>query len=89
MNRLVNVPDINAQLMQYGIECTYNEKSNHYEIHTVDLILKERKIGMGFDICGTTPKSIAMDIAEALTQMRNIGFEQGRKYVRDALGIKS
>jgi len=39
------------------------------------------------EICATSKESIASDISHALISMQKIGFEQGRKYVRDALGI--
>jgi hypothetical protein len=33
------------------------------------------------------PEDVARQIAQALTAARDIGFEQGRKHIRDALGI--
>ena len=35
----------------------------------------------------TTPEDIACQIAVAIKEARDIGFEQGRKYIRKALGV--
>lgn len=35
----------------------------------------------------TTPEDIAHQIANAIKEARDIGFEQGRKHIRKALGV--
>lgn len=40
------------------------------------------------ELCGSSPESLAREIASALTGMRDIGFEQGRRHVRMALGLE-
>jgi hypothetical protein len=40
------------------------------------------------EICSTTPEATAMDIARAITEARDIGFQQGIESVRKALNIE-
>ena len=40
-----------------------------------------------YEINITTPEDIAHQIAIAIKEARDIGFEQGRKYIRKALGV--
>jgi hypothetical protein len=40
------------------------------------------------EIDAATPEGIAHQIANAIREARDIGFEQGRRYVREALGLK-
>jgi hypothetical protein len=45
-----------------------------------------------YEICSivaATPQGMADQIAAAIRNARDIGFEQGRRYVREALGIKN
>ena len=39
------------------------------------------------EIAAATPEGIASQIATAIREARDIGFEQGRAYVRKALGV--
>jgi hypothetical protein len=40
-------------------------------------------------IVSATPEGMARQLADLLTRIRDIGFEHGREYVRDALGVQS
>jgi len=84
MSTLINVPNIND--LSNGIGCSFNKESNSYEVYVTDHV-GNRKLSMG-NVCASTPESISNDIACLLIDMRKSGFEQGRKHVREALGLK-
>lgn len=74
--QVVNVPTAASGIV---IECTPLADGD-YRVHTSE----------GWEICticATTPASTASGIARAMSMVRDRGFEQGRKHVRDALGI--
>ena len=75
--KVTNVPTKGSKT---GIECKPTEHGD-YRVQTTE----------GWEICticGTTPESIASGIASALSKVRDVGFEQGREHVRNALGIR-
>lgn len=43
--------------------------------------------GYAIDNIQGDPNEIAREIARLITEARNLGFEQGRAYVRNALGL--
>ena len=75
-----NVTNVPTRASNIGIECALTEHGD-YRVQTTE----------GWEICticGTTPESIASGIASALSEVRDVGFEQGREYVRNAFGIR-
>lgn len=76
MWRMMNLPDRHSDVQ---IKATAYEGS--VRVHTDE----------GWTICdidAATPQGMANDIADAIRMARGQGFEQGRQYVRDALGVK-
>ena len=78
-----NVPNINSE---FGIGCTYDKDCDRYIVHSINPD-GSRRLTIG-EILGTSQESISNGITSLLINMREAGFEQGRKYVRDALGIE-
>ncbi len=76
MSKLRNVPSIKNHL---STECEH--RTHNYVVFnsTTGLTICE--------ICTSTHRATAGDIACVLREMQKAGFEQGRKHVRDALGI--
>jgi len=61
------------------IKCVQNEQGD-FEVYNGD----------GWRICtlqNTTVNGLCTDIADAIRLARDIGFEQGRQYIRSALGV--
>lgn len=81
-SHLKNVPDVTSE---YGIGCTFDEASNRFMVHSTNPD-NTRRLNID-DICGTSKESIAHDIASIMRRMRMIGFLQGRKHVRLAMGL--
>ena len=80
---LIHVPEKDSK---FGINCKYDEDCNNFILHSTNPT-GECRFSM-FTICGTTPESICSDIARLAREMQKVGFEQGRKHVREALGIE-
>ena len=76
--RMINLPD---KTTMTEIKCFVVE-GRGFEVRTGDVGALICEIG------ALTPLQTADDIASAIYEARNIGFEQGRKYVRRALGVE-
>lgn len=75
--RVINVPKKNSDIK---IKCKSTE--NGFQVYTSE----------GWEICrlsNSTPQELAKDIESILTKIRDIGFDQGREYIRNALGINN
>ena len=71
---MINLPTKNSKV---GIECILIEGG--YRIQTSEGYVIE-------DISAATAKGIANQIAAAIRNARDIGFEQGRQFIKDAIG---
>jgi len=80
---LINVPEKDSKLK---IGCSFTEASGNFNVHSYN---REgiRELSM-FNVCGSSKASICSDIARLAREMQKVGFEQGRKHVREALGIE-
>jgi hypothetical protein len=77
MYQMINLP---TKESESDIKCIQNEQGD-FEVYDGD----------GWLICtlqNTTMDSLCTDIADAIRLARDKGFEQGRRYVRSALGIE-
>lgn len=77
MTLLVNMPSKDENI---GIECNPNPNGNGY------LLITSTGWRM-YEINAATPEGVAYQIQQLVVQARNQGFEQGRAFVRRALGL--
>ena len=97
MNIMNNLPNknrdialgINAKII--GVVAsppTYAQASVTFSVQILREDPTENSKYLICEIDAATPQGIADQIANSIREARDIGFEQGRQYVREALGIK-
>jgi hypothetical protein len=82
---IVNLPSFENR---YKMDCYFDIADESFHIRNTSGKDAEFKLHIG-SVCATTNEALSQDIVRILIEMRAKGFEEGRKHVRDALGIET
>lgn len=78
---LVNVPDVTSE---DDMKCTYEKDTGTFHIHSTN---PDGSFKYTIDrLAATTNECLADEFTEVMKKLRMRGFEQGRKFCRDAFG---